>query len=164
MSTPIIPCLWFDNQAEEAVNFYLSIFPNSRINEILHYSEVGKEYHGKEPGTVLTIDFELDGKPYTALNGGSNFSFTPAVSFQIMCDDQEQIDHYWERLKEGGPVEAQQCGWLQDKYGLSWQVVPKVLPVLLTDKDRAAADRAMGAIFGMKKLDIATLQAAFDNA
>jgi predicted 3-demethylubiquinone-9 3-methyltransferase (glyoxalase superfamily) len=160
---PITPCLWFDTQAEEAARFYTSIFKNSRIGTISHYSEVGREIHGGTPGSVLTVEFELNGQPFTALNGGPHFKFNEAVSFQIMCKDQEELDHYWNKLNEGGDPQAQQCGWLKDKFGLSWQVVPTVLLEMLTDPDREKADRAMEAMLQMKKLDIAALERAFEG-
>lgn len=158
---PIVPCLWFDNQAEEAVNFYLSIFPNSKITSISRYSEVGREFHGKEPGTVLTVEFSLDGQTFTALNGGPIFKFNEAVSLQIMCDTQAEIDHYWDKLSADGDPAAQQCGWLKDKYGLSWQVAPKCIADMMTSPHAEKTNRMMAALFGMKKLDKAALEAAF---
>jgi predicted 3-demethylubiquinone-9 3-methyltransferase (glyoxalase superfamily) len=158
---PIVPCLWFDNQAEEAANYYLSIFPNSKITAISRYSEVGREFHGKEPGTVLTVELSLDGQTFTALNGGPIFKFNEAVSLQIMCDTQAEIDHYWDKLSAGGDPAAQQCGWLKDKYGLSWQVAPKSIAEMMTSPDAEKTNRMMAALFGMKKLDKATLEAAF---
>jgi predicted 3-demethylubiquinone-9 3-methyltransferase (glyoxalase superfamily) len=160
---PITPCLWFDTQAEEAARFYTGIFKNSKIGTIARYGEAGREVHGGVPGTVLTVEFELDGQPFTALNGGPVFKFNEAISFQIMCRTQEEVDHYWNRLSEGGDEKAQQCGWLKDKYGVSWQVVPAVLPELLSDPDTAKAERAMKAMLQMKKLDIAGLKRAFDG-
>jgi predicted 3-demethylubiquinone-9 3-methyltransferase (glyoxalase superfamily) len=159
--TPIVPCLWYDSNAEEAVNFYLGIFPNSAIKSVSRYTEVGREFHGKEPGTALTIEFTLDGQTMTALNGGPMFKFTEAVSLQIMCDTQEEIDHFWEKLSAGGDPAAQQCGWLKDKYGLSWQVVPKCIGEMMVSPDTEKSGRVMTAIFGMKKLDKAALEAAF---
>src|SRR6266498_3272732 len=132
----IAPCLWFDNQAEEAAAFYVSIFKNSRIASIARYSEAGQAAHGRPAGSVMTVAFELDGQPFTALNGGPHFKFNEAVSFQIMCQTQEEIDHYWNKLSEGGDKNAQQCGWLKDKYGLSWQVVPTVLAEMMSDPDK----------------------------
>lgn len=125
------PCLWFDDQGEEAAKFYTAIFPNSKIVAVTHYSEAGQEVHGKKPGSVMTVEFELNGQPFTALNGGPIFKFNEAISFQIHCDTQDEIDHYWERLGAGGDPNAQQCGWLKDRYGVSWQIVPAVLPKLL---------------------------------
>jgi predicted 3-demethylubiquinone-9 3-methyltransferase (glyoxalase superfamily) len=160
---PLTPCLWFDTQGEEAARFYTSIFKNSRIGTITRYSEVGREIHGGTPGKVMTVEFELNGQPFTALNGGPHFKFNEAVSFQIMCKDQEELDHYWNKLNEGGDPQAQQCGWLKDKFGLSWQVVPTVLLEMITDPDREKADRAMEAMMQMKKLDIAALERAFEG-
>ena len=157
----ITPCLWFDVQAEDAVRFYVAIFKNSRVVQISYYGEEGYEVHGGKAGTVMTIDFELDGQPFTALNGGPIFKFTEAISFQIDCETQEEVDYYWTRLSEGGDVEAQQCGWLKDRFGLSWQVVPTVLREMLNSADNAAAQRTMAALLRMKKLDIVSLKRAF---
>jgi predicted 3-demethylubiquinone-9 3-methyltransferase (glyoxalase superfamily) len=151
----IIPNLWFDDQALEAAEFYVSIFPNSRITEVTHYTEAGPG----EPGTVLTVDFELDGQPYTAINGGPLFSFDEAVSLLVDVADQVELDRYWDALLAGGGVESQ-CGWLKDKYGLSWQVAPTELNELYRDDDPARAKRAIEAMFTMKKLDIAAIRAA----
>lgn len=156
----ITPCLWFDDQGEAAATFYVATFPNSKINHVSYYGEAGKETHGRPPGSVLSVAFELDGQTFTALNGGPIFRFTEAISLQIHCDNQAEIDHFWETLSAGGDPKAQQCGWLRDKYGLSWQVVPTALPSLLADPDRAKAGRAMTAMMQMKKLDIAALQRA----
>jgi len=161
MKTKISPCLWFDHQAEDAARFYTGIFKDSKITAISRYPEVGQEIHGKPPGSVLTVAFELNGQSFTALNGGPVFKFNEAVSFQIECETQEEVDYYWERLSEGGAPQAQQCGWLADKFGLSWQVVPKVLPEMLMDPDTAKSRRAFQAMLQMKKLDIAGLQRAF---
>ncbi|HEX2249509.1 MAG TPA: VOC family protein, partial [Gemmatimonadales bacterium] len=157
------PCLWFDSEAEEAARFYTGIFKSSRIVAITRYGEAGREIHGRPAGSVLTVEFELNGHPFTALNGGPHFKFNEAVSFQIMCQDQEEVDYYWDRLREGGDPQAQQCGWLKDKYGLSWQVVPIGMVEMLNDRDRKKADRAMEAMLKMKKLDIAELQRAFEG-
>ncbi|MDH4612532.1 VOC family protein [Pseudomonas sp. BN102] len=159
----ITPCLWFDDQAEAAANFYVGIFPNSKITLISRYGEAGKEVHGKEPGSVLTVGFELDGQSFTALNGGPVFTFNEAVSFQVNCETQDELDHYWDRLSAGGDDNAKQCGWLKDRYGLSWQVVPSVLMAMLTDPDTARSQRAFTALLQMKKLDIAALKKAFDG-
>ena len=159
----ITPCLWFDDQAEQAAEFYTSIFPHSRIIGISRYGKEGQEIHGKPEGSVLTVEFELDGQLFTALNGGPIFRFTEAVSFQISCSTQEQVDHFWGRLTEGGDPHAQQCGWLKDRFGLSWQVVPEVLGRLLGDPDKVKAGRVMQALLQMEKLNIAALQAAFDG-
>lgn len=158
---PITPCLWFDNQAEEAARFYTGIFKNSKIGTISRYGEAGREVHGRPPGTVMTVEFELNGQPFTALNGGPVFTFNEAISFQIMCRTQEEVDHYWNKLSEGGDEKAQQCGWLKDKYGMSWQVVPTVLVEMMTDPDPEKSGRAMQAMLQMKKLDIAELKRAF---
>jgi predicted 3-demethylubiquinone-9 3-methyltransferase (glyoxalase superfamily) len=158
--TRITPCLWFDDQAEEATRFYTSIFRNSRIGPITRYGEAGHDIHGRAAGTVLTIEFELDGQAFTALNGGPLFRFNEAVSFQINCETQEDVDYYWERLTADGDEKAQQCGWLKDKFGVSWQVVPTVLVELLNDPDHARAERVMTALLQMRKLDIAALRRA----
>jgi predicted 3-demethylubiquinone-9 3-methyltransferase (glyoxalase superfamily) len=156
----ITPCLWFDGQAEAAANFYTSVFPNSRITAVSRYGEAGREIHGQAPGTVLTIAFELDGVAFTALNGGPQFRFTEAISLQVNCDSQDEIDHYWNRLGEGGEPRAQQCGWLKDRFGLSWQVVPSFMDRLLTSgADRA--ERVMTAVLRMKKIEIAELERAY---
>ncbi len=157
----ITPCLWFDDQAEEAARFYTSIFPDSKIVAVTRYSEAGQEVHGKKPGSVLTVEFELSGQTFTALNGGPLFKFNEAISFQINCDTQAEIDRFWEKLSAGGDPKAQQCGWLKDRYGVSWQVVPSALPQLLADP--AKAERVMGVLMEMTKLDIAALQAAADG-
>lgn len=157
----ITPCLWFDDEGEEAARFYTAIFPNSRIGTISRYGEAGKEFHKKEPGSALTVAFELNGQAFTALNGGPVFKFNEAISFQIMCETQDEVDHYWQRLSEGGDDSAQQCGWLKDKYGVSWQVVPTVLIEMISDPDTAKSGRAMEAMMQMKKLDIAELKRAF---
>ena len=156
----IAPCLWFDDQAEEAARFYAGIFKNSRILKTARYTEAGREVHGRPPGSVMTVSFELQGQPFTALNGGPVFTFTEAVSFQIGCETQEEVDHYWNALSAGGDAAAQQCGWLKDRYGVSWQVVPSVLPEMLMDPDPAKAGRVMEAMLPMKKLDIAKLKRA----
>ena len=161
---PITPCLWFDNNAEEAVNFYTAIFPKSKIGKVARYGEAGYEFHRKPPGTVMTIEFELNGQTFTALNGGPMFKFNEAVSFQVHCDSQEEIDHYWGKLSEGGDPNAQQCGWLKDKFGLSWQIVPTVLPKLLGEKNAKKSQSVMNALLQMSKLDIGRLQQAYDQA
>lgn len=156
----LTPCLWFDTTAEEAVAFYLDVFPDSRILEISRYPESDHPAHLGRAGTVLSIAFELQGQTYTALNGGPQFQFTPAVSFQVMCDTQEEIDRYWSKLTADAPGAAQQCGWLQDKFGLSWQVVPREIVSLMAHADPAVSGRVMRALLTMTKLDIATLKAA----
>jgi predicted 3-demethylubiquinone-9 3-methyltransferase (glyoxalase superfamily) len=161
MPTKISPCLWFDRQAEEAARFYTGIFKDSKIVAISRYPDAGQEIHGKPPGSVMTVAFELNGQSFTALNGGPIFKFNEAVSLQIGCSTQKEVDYYWERLSEGGDLQAQQCGWLKDKFGLSWQIVPKVLPELLNDPDTAKSQRAFEALMQMKKLDIEGLQRAF---
>jgi predicted 3-demethylubiquinone-9 3-methyltransferase (glyoxalase superfamily) len=154
----ITPFLWFDGKAEEAANFYVSVFDNAKI---LNASRYGEDTPG-EPGTVMTVEFELDGQEFIALNGGPEYTFTPAVSFSIDCKTQAEVDHYWDRLSEGG--KTIQCGWLQDKYGLSWQVVPSILPELLKDENDDKSDAVMQAMLKMVKLDIAALQEAYDRA
>ncbi len=156
-------CLWFDSNAEEAARFYTSVFKDSRLGTIVRYGNEGREVHGREPGSVMTAEFELNGQKFVALNGGPLFKFTEAVSFQILCESQQEIDYYWERLTAGGDPKAQQCGWLKDKFGLSWQVVPTVLPKMMMDADRQKADRVMKAFLPMKKFDIAVLQRAYDG-
>jgi predicted 3-demethylubiquinone-9 3-methyltransferase (glyoxalase superfamily) len=157
----ITPCLWFDDQAEAAVEFYTAIFRNSRIVEVARYGEAGREIHGKPAGTVMTVAFQLEGQAFTALNGGPMFKFNEAISFQVSCKTQEDVDHYWEKLSAGGDVEAQQCGWLKDKYGVSWQIVPGVLVEMITDPDSAKSQRVMGAMLQMKKIDIDGLRRAY---
>lgn len=159
----IAPFLWFDGQAEPAARFYVSIFPNSQIRQILRYGEAGREQHGQTPGTVMTVAFELDGLSFTALNGGPHFRFTEAVSFVVECATQEEIDHYWNALGMDGDPAAQMCGWLKDRYGLSWQIVPRELGKLLGG-DAERSGRVMQALLQMKKLDIAALQRAYDRA
>ncbi|MGI8695486.1 MAG: VOC family protein [Mycobacteriales bacterium] len=152
-----VPCLWFDGQAEQAAEHYVAVFPNSCIRSVSRY---GPDTPGTE-GTVLTVDFSLDGQDYVGLNGGPQFTFSEAISFQISCADQDEVDHYWDRLSAGG--EEGQCGWLKDRFGVSWQVVPTALPELLGDPDPDRANRAMQAMLGMHKLDIAGLRRAADE-
>ncbi len=152
MQQRITPNLWFDTEAEEAANFYVSVFPNSRIVNVSHYNEAGP----REEGMVMTVDFELDGQGFVALNGGPEFTFDEAISFQVHCESQEEVDRYWAALSEGG--EEGPCGWLKDRYGVSWQIVPTVLPELLHDADTSQA--VMKALLGMKKRDVAELQRA----
>ena len=157
----IIPCLWFDDNAEEAAKFYTSVFKNSKIGKISRYGKEGYEIHGKPAGSVLTVEFELNGQTFTALNGGPVFKFNEAVSFQIYCSSQKEIDYYWKKLSEDG---AQgQCGWLKDKYGLSWQVVPTALGKMLQDNNTEKSERVMKALLQMRKLDIRTLREAFEQ-
>lgn len=157
----IAPCLWFADQAEEAASFYVGIFPNSRIIATTRYGSVGQEIHGRPPGSVMTVEFELDGLRFTALNGGPIFTFNEAVSLQILCENQEEVDFYWDRLTAGGDPAAQQCGWLKDRFGVSWQVVPTGWVEMLQDPEEPGAQRAMAAMFQMKKLDIGELQRAY---
>ncbi|MEW2521312.1 VOC family protein [Actinacidiphila alni] len=153
----ITPNLWFDTQSKEAAEFYISVFPNSRITAVTYYGDAGP----REAGTVLTVSFELDGQPFLALDGGPEFTFTEAVSFEVECADQDEIDYYWTKLSEGGSEGP--CGWLKDKYGLSWQIAPAGMAELLNDPDTARGQRAMKAMFGMKKIDLAALLAAADG-
>lgn len=157
----ITPCLWFDSQAEEAVNFYLSIFKNSKILQISRYDKASAQVSGRPEGSVLTVEFELEGQKFTALNGGPVFKFTEAISFIVDCTTQEEIDHYWSKLS--AVPESEQCGWLKDKYGLSWQIVPKQLGEMLSDKDPVKASGVMQAMLDMHKLDIAALQQAYEG-
>jgi predicted 3-demethylubiquinone-9 3-methyltransferase (glyoxalase superfamily) len=152
----ITPCLWFDSEAEQAAKYYVKIFKNSKIKQIARYGEAGREQHGKPPGSVMIVEFELDGRPFTALNGGPHFKFNEAVSLQVRCKDQKEVDYYWEKLISGGGRESM-CGWLKDKYGLSWQVVPNVLTELLRGPK---AGKVMQAFMQMKKFDIAALERA----
>jgi predicted 3-demethylubiquinone-9 3-methyltransferase (glyoxalase superfamily) len=154
----IIPFLWFDHKAEEAVNFYTSIFKNSKIGKIARYDEAGEKVAGRPAGSVMTVEFELEGQDFIALNGGPQFGFTEAISFVVNCETQAELDYYWEKLTAGG--QEVQCGWLKDKFGLSWQVVPTVLGELLSSKDAAESQRVMEAMLKMVKLDIKKLQAA----
>ena len=156
----IAPCLWFADQAEEAARFYTGIFKNSRIRTITRYGTAGFEAHHRPAGSVMTVEFELDGQPFTALNGGPVFTFNEAISLQIFCTTQDEIDYYWEKLSAGGDPQAQQCGWLKDRYGLSWQVVPANMDELFKDEESPGAKRAMEAMLQMKKLDIAELERA----
>jgi predicted 3-demethylubiquinone-9 3-methyltransferase (glyoxalase superfamily) len=157
----ITPCLWFDDRAEEAVAFYTAVFRNSRVVGTSRYGEEGREIHGKPPGSVLMVEFELDGQAFTALNGGPIYKFTEAISLQVHCETQDEVDYYWERLGQGGDPSAQQCGWLKDRYGLSWQIVPRVLLEMLSGPVSAASERVMKALFPMKKIDVGALERAF---
>ena len=156
----ITPCLWFDDKAEEATRFYTGIFKNSRITMVTRYSEAGFEVHGRPAGSVMVVAFELDGHAFTALNGGPHFKFTEAISLQINCANQQEIDYYWDKLTAGGDPSAQQCGWLKDKYGLSWQVVPEKMDEIFVDGSSPGAKRAMEAFLKMKKIDIAEIERA----
>ena len=155
----ITPCLWFDNEAEEAARFYVSIFRDARVGEISRYGKEGFETHGRPEGSVMVVAFEIEGQSFTALNGGPHFRFSPAISFQVPCDTQEEIDYYWEKLSAGGQI--QQCGWVTDRFGVSWQIFPASLPDMMRDADKTKAARTMRAMLGMKKLDLAKLRAAY---
>lgn len=157
----ISPFLWFDSQAEEAANFYVGIFKNSKILSVSRYGEEGKEIHGRPAGSVMVVEFEIEGQHFSALNGGPYFKISEAVSFVIDCADQDEVDYYWTKLS--AVPESEQCGWLKDKFGVSWQVVPRRLNELMADPDRAKAGRVMSAMLKMKKLDVAGLQAAYDG-
>ena len=159
----ITPCLWFDDQAEEAATLYTSIFPGSRIVTVSRYGEAGREVHGRPPGSVMVVAFELEGQAFTALNGGPVFKFTEAISLQVSCRTQEEVDHYWEELSRGGDERAQQCGWLKDRYGLSWQIVPVALMEMMADPDPVKAGRVMQAMLQMKKIDIKGLRQAYSG-
>lgn len=159
----IIPCLWFDNQAEEAVDFYASIFKNSKIGNITRYGKEGFEIHKREKGTVMTVYFEIEGQKFTALNGGPVFKFNEAISFIVSCETQEEVDYYWDKLSEDGDLKAQQCGWLKDKYGISWQIVPEVMSKLVGDPTSEKSQRAMKAMLKMKKIDIEGLKKAYEG-
>lgn len=156
----IQPCLWFDDQAEDAARFYTGIFPDSAIGTITRYTDVGQEHHGKPVGSVLTVAFTLAGQPFLALNGGPVFRFNEALSLQVLCETQDEVDHYWHHLTEGNPAAAMECGWLKDRFGLPWQVVPVRLTELLADPDAEVVRRVTRAMFAMQKMDIATLERA----
>lgn len=153
MKYQIVPCLWFDNEAEEAAFFYTSIFKNSVIGNISRFGKAGFEHHGKQEGTVMTVDFSINNQKFTALNGGPVFKFNEAVSFQVFCDTQEEIDFYWDKLTEGG--EESQCGWLKDKFGVSWQIIPSILPQLMSNPEKVGP--VTTAFLQMKKFDIEKL-------
>lgn len=155
----ITPFLWFDNQAEEAASFYTSLFKNSRVLNVARYGEAGAEVSGIPRGTVMTVTFELDGQEFTALNGGPAFTFSEAISFMVKCETQEEVDRLWERLTEGG--EAGECGWLKDRYGVSWQIVPTALGEMLQDSDPRRSERVTAALLKMKKIDIEKLRQAY---
>jgi predicted 3-demethylubiquinone-9 3-methyltransferase (glyoxalase superfamily) len=154
----IRPFLWFDSQAEEAAKYYVSIFKNSKLGKISRYGEAGREQHGRPPGSVMVVEFTLEGQPFIALNGGPHFKFNEAISLYIACKDQAEIDYYWDRLTQGGDPAAQQCGWLKDKYGLSWQVAFEGLEQMLGNPDDPGSQRAFEAMMQMKKLDLAKLE------
>ncbi len=155
----INPCLWFDTEAEEAAKFYCSVFKNSRMGRVSRYVDEGQEIHGKAAGSVMAVEFEIDGQKFAALNGGPHFKFTEAISFQVNCEDQQEVDYFWKKLSEGGKEGP--CGWLKDRYGLSWQVVPKVLYEMLLDPDHTKSQRVTKAFMQMKKFDIAELKRAY---
>ena len=160
-SHKITPCLWFDTQAEEAANAYVAIFENSRIVRLSRYGKEGHQVHGREAGSVMTVEFEIEGQRFVALNGGPHFKFNEAVSFQVHCETQEEIDHYWSKLAEGG--EEGPCGWLKDRFGLSWQVVPKALPDMLMDPDPEKSGRVTKAFLQMRKFDVEALKRAYEG-
>jgi len=155
----ITPFLWFDDQAEDAAKFYTSIFKNSKIGKIARYDKAGEKAAGRPAGSVMTIEFQLEGQEFVALNGGPHFKFTEAISFVVNCETQEEVDYFWQKLTADGGQESQ-CGWLKDKFGVSWQIVPTILPELLSDKDATKSERVMKAMLKMVKLDIAKLKAA----
>lgn len=157
----INPCLWFDDKAEEAAKFYVSIFRNSKLGNITRYGEAGAEVSGRPTGSVMTVTFEIEGQEFVALNGGPHFKFSEAISFMVKCETQKEIDEMWEKLSQGG--KEGQCGWLKDKYGLSWQIVSPVWDEMLRDKDVKKSERVMKAILQMSKPDIKTLKQAYDN-
>jgi predicted 3-demethylubiquinone-9 3-methyltransferase (glyoxalase superfamily) len=157
----ITPCLWFDDQAEDAAKFYVSVFKNSKLGEISRYGKEGFEIHGRKAGTVMTAEWEIEGQKFVGLNGGPQFKFSEAISFQIMCEDQKEIDYFWSKLTAGG--QEGPCGWLKDKFGLSWQVVPTALIDMLKDPDAAKSQRVTKAFLQMKKFDIAALKRAYEG-
>jgi predicted 3-demethylubiquinone-9 3-methyltransferase (glyoxalase superfamily) len=159
----ISPCLWFDDQAESAAKFYTGIFENSKLGRITRYGEAGKEIHGRPPGSVMTVEFQLEGQDFTALNGGPIFKFNEAISLQVNCQTQAEVDELWQKLSAGGDDQAQQCGWLKDRYGLSWQIVPEVLTKMVADPDPVKAGRVVTAMMGMKKLEIDQLRRAYSG-
>jgi predicted 3-demethylubiquinone-9 3-methyltransferase (glyoxalase superfamily) len=159
----ISPCLWFDDQAEEAAEFYTAIFNNSKVVSITRYGETRHESLGNPAGSVMTVEFQLDGQAFTALNGGPMFKFNEAISFQVRCKTQQELDYFWEKLSAGGDKNAQQCGWLKDKYGVSWQVIPSTLTEMLIDPDSKKTERVMKSVLQMKKIDIAELKRAYDG-
>jgi predicted 3-demethylubiquinone-9 3-methyltransferase (glyoxalase superfamily) len=159
----ITPFLWFDNQTEEAVNFYISVFKNSKIVSITRYGKEAAEASGRPEGTVMTMAFQLDGQEFVALNGGPQFKFTEAISFVVHCESQDEVDYYWEKLSKGGDEKAQKCGWLKDQYGISWQIIPSILVELLNDPDPKKSKRVMEALLPMKKIEIAGLKKAYEQ-
>lgn len=163
MPSTIAPCLWFDGQAEEAATFYTSFFKGGKVISTQYYGEAGKSTHGHDPGTVMMVTFELNGLSFSALNGGPQFKFSEAISLQIMCEDQAEVDYYWNKLAEGGDPAKQNCGWVTDKFGVSWQVIPKALNDMITDPDPKKTQRTFEALLAMKKLDIAALKDAYEG-
>ena len=159
----ITPCLWFDSQAEVAAKFYVSLFPNSAIGTVTRYGKEGLEVHGRPEGSVLTVSFRLEGQEFTALNGGPHFKFSEAISFVVRCETQTEVDHYWDKLGEGGDERARQCGWLKDRYGVSWQIVPAALFEMMSGTDKIKSERVMRAMLQMKKLDLAVLRRAYEG-
>jgi predicted 3-demethylubiquinone-9 3-methyltransferase (glyoxalase superfamily) len=159
---PFTLCLWFEKGAEEAAKFYTSIFKDGKIGDKMYYGKEGQEFHGHPEGSVMTIDFEVNGQKFTALNGGPLFKFNEAISIMVTCEDQKEVDYYWEKLTGQGGQESQ-CGWLKDKYGVSWQIVPKQFEAMMKSNNKAGISRAMNAMFGMKKLDIAKLEQAYQG-
>ena len=157
------PCLWFDDQAEQAAKFYTGIFKNARIVGITRYGKAGPEVHHRPAGSVMTVEFQLEGQTFTALNGGPVFKFNEAISFEVHCETQDEIDYYWDKLSAGGDAKAQQCGWLKDKFGVSWQVVPHGMADMLADESSEKSQRAFEAMMRMKKVDIAALQRAYNG-
>jgi predicted 3-demethylubiquinone-9 3-methyltransferase (glyoxalase superfamily) len=160
----ITPCLWFDNQAEEAAKFYVSLFENSAMGAVTRYGKEGFEVHGRPEGSVLTVSFRLEGQEFTALNGGPHFKFSEAISFVVRCETQTEVDRHWDKLGDGGDQRAQQCGWLKDKYGVSWQIVPAALFEMMSGTDRIKSERVMRAVLQMKKLDVAALRRAYGES
>ena len=160
----ITPNLWFDNQAEQAARFYTSIFKNSKMGKFSYYRKDGHEIHGQKEGTVMTVEFQIEGQGFVALNGGPHFNFSEAISFIMNCETQEEVDYYWENLSKGGDPNAQQCGWLKDKFGVSWQIVPTLLTEMIKDPDQEKTARLLQAMYPMKKLDIELLCQAFEES
>jgi len=159
MNRKITPFLWFDDHAEEATKFYVSLFKNSKVLKVTRYTEAGKEVHGRPPGSAMTVEFQLEGQRFIALNGGPHFKFTEAISFSVNCKTQEEVDRFWRKLSKGG--EEGPCGWLKDRYGLSWQITPTILGELLGDKDTKRAGRVMNAMLKMKKINVGALKKAY---
>ena len=160
----ITPNLWFDDQAEQAAQFYTSIFENSKVGRITYYTKDGHENHGQKEGTVMTVEFQIEGQEFVALNGGPQFKFSEAISFIVNCENQEEVDYYWGKLSEGGDPDAQQCGWLKDKFGVSWQIVPSMLTEMINDPDPAKTSRLLQAMYPMKRLDIELLTQAYEGS